>query len=118
MRHQQPVLQSSGHRDAILSRIVCSSSSAHRHPCSGLTAIYDTEISSYSRHGKALVHFHGLYTTHPNTTVFARIAQPTAKPYGLSFRCMATSLAAAQDSIGSTQVPGPAKDDPHIIKYI
>lgn len=29
---------------------------------------------------------------------------------------MATSLAAAQDSIGSEQVPGPAKDDLHMFR--
>lgn len=70
------------------------------------------------RHAKVLVHSHGPYTTHANTTVFTRATHPTPKPYGPSSTCMAISLAAAQDCIGSAQVPGPAKEDLHIFKHL
>jgi hypothetical protein len=70
------------------------------------------------RHTKALVHSHGPYTTHTNTTVFIRASQPVSKPYGPSSRCMASSLAAAQDCIGSAQVTGPAREDLHIFKHL
>jgi hypothetical protein len=64
------------------------------------------------------VHSYGPNTTHPNTTVFTRATQPTPKPYGPSSTCMATPLIAAQDSISSARVPGPAKEELHIVKYI
>ena len=70
------------------------------------------------QHTKALIHCHGPYTTHTNTTVFTHAANPSTNPHGPSSKCMATSLAAAQDCIGSAQVPGPAKEDLHIFKHL
>lgn len=69
-------------------------------------------------HSKALIGLYGPYTTHPNTTVFTRAARPTSQPCGPSSRCMAISLAAAQDSIGSAQETGPAKDDLRVFKHL
>ncbi|KAJ4989718.1 hypothetical protein SVAN01_04748 [Stagonosporopsis vannaccii] len=70
------------------------------------------------QHSKALVQAHGPYKTHKNTTVLTRAMTPRTKPYGPSSKCMATSLAAAQDCIGSAQVPGPAKEDLHVFKHL
>lgn len=70
------------------------------------------------RHCKALIGAHGPYTTHPNTTVLVRATIPRNKSYGPSSRCVATSLAAAQDCIGSAQIPGPAKEDLHVFKHL
>ncbi|KAH6633240.1 hypothetical protein C7974DRAFT_168025 [Boeremia exigua] len=70
------------------------------------------------QHSKSLVCAHGPYTTYPNTTVFTRATNPPVKPFGPSSRCMATSLAAAQDCIGSAQLPGPAKEDLHVFKHL
>ncbi|KAJ4324296.1 hypothetical protein N0V94_001354 [Neodidymelliopsis sp. IMI 364377] len=67
---------------------------------------------------KDLIHSHGPYATHTNTTVFTRASYPRTKPYGLSSKCLAASLAAAQDCIGSAQIPGPAKEDLHIFKHL
>ncbi|KAF2621643.1 hypothetical protein BU25DRAFT_416018 [Macroventuria anomochaeta] len=69
-------------------------------------------------HTKAYIHSHGPYTTHANTTVFTRAANPPTKLYGPSSKCLATSLAAAQDCIGSAQVPGPAKEDLYLFKHL
>lgn len=70
------------------------------------------------QHTKGLVHFHGPYATHAGTTVFTRATHPHTKPYGPSSKCLATSLAAAQDCIGSAQIHGPAKEDLHIFKHL
>ena len=69
-------------------------------------------------HSKALVHSYGPYTTHTGTTVFTRADPPRPRPYGPSSRCIATSIAAAQDSVGSAQLPGLAKEDLHVFKYL
>jgi hypothetical protein len=69
-------------------------------------------------HTKDLVHSHGPYATHTNTTVFTRASYPQAKRYGPSSKCLAVSLAAAQDCIGNAQIPGPAKEDLHIFKHL
>ncbi len=67
---------------------------------------------------KTLVRSHGPYLTYTNTTVFTRATSALIKPRGPSSRCMAASLAAAQDCVGSAQVPGPAKEDLHIFKHL
>lgn len=72
----------------------------------------------FLNHTKRLVQSHGPYTTHTNTTVFTRATHPQNRPHGPSSKNIATSLAAAQDSLGSAQVPGPAKQDLHIFKHL
>lgn len=69
-------------------------------------------------HTKGLVHSHGPYATHTGTTVFTRASHPRTKPYGPSSKCLATSLAAAQDCIGNAQLPGHAKEDLHVFKHL
>ncbi|KAJ8115519.1 hypothetical protein OPT61_g2842 [Boeremia exigua] len=84
-------------------------------------ALHMPKISRFHyllKHSRILINSHGPYMTHPNTTVLTRARRASAKSYGPSSKCMARSLAAAQDCIGSVQVPGPAKEDLHIFKHL
>lgn len=64
-------------------------------------------------HAKLLISVHGPYSTQPGTTIFTRA--PTQQPMDVSQRPsakrLATSLAAAQDSIHTDQPAGPAQED-------
>ncbi|KAF2025882.1 hypothetical protein EK21DRAFT_103589 [Setomelanomma holmii] len=70
-----------------------------------------TRFLHLSRQSKALIKAHGPHTTFAGTTVFSRapLAHDCAKD--VSVREFALSLAAAQDSIGTAQLNGPAKED-------
>ena len=63
------------------------------------------------RNAKSLIKVHGPYTTYSGTTVFSRAPIPHESSTVPSVKDIALSLAAAQDSIDSTQPEGPAIDD-------
>jgi hypothetical protein len=65
---------------------------------------------------KSLVSTHGPYTSYSGTTVFSRAPVASDRPNQVSKKCLAISLAAAQDCAGSAQVDGPAKDDLAVFK--
>lgn len=93
-------------------------------PANAVVLAQASHMSTISRfrfllqHSKDLIETYGPYTTHENTTVLTRATTPRIKPFGPSSKCMATSLAAAQDCIGSAQISGPAKEDLHIFKHL
>lgn len=71
-------------------------------------------------HAKTLIQVYGPHTTYSETTIFARAPVPrstkTTKP--ASAKLLATSLAAAQDSIHTPQPAGPAREDLQIFKLL
>jgi hypothetical protein len=70
------------------------------------------------QHANILIQQYGPYTTFTGTTVFTRTHQMRPRLNQPSMKELATSLAAAQDSIGSAQLNSPAKDDLMIFKHL
>jgi hypothetical protein len=70
------------------------------------------------RQSKALIEAHGPHTTFTGTTVFSRAPLARNRTKDVSTKDFALSLAAAQDSAGSAQIDGPAKEDLAVFRYL